>query len=223
MIIKKFTTAESSARYESWDEENSPSLDKIYLVELDPEYKELRDAFVSKYLNYKNRYKMGIELDYQLSLWFYQFIKSRSWFSMRLASDENFWRYIAMVVVPDVIADRFPGLDKRHFYSKGTRIYPYTLFWYTYLSKQETIEKTEQLLASERFSTDTIVSLVERTGGNGTFVDLYREIMYYFSKFDAPENIDYIKLFRSVMKLCPELRLLIQIYVTAVIAHLLIN
>ena len=62
-------------------------------------------------------------------------------------------------------------------------------------------------MKSKNFSTDTILNLVERTGRKGTYVQVYRYIMYFYSKLDlsviseyknAHQNAD---LFRAIMVL----------------------
>lgn len=204
MKIEKKTLGESADIYKEWVYNTFPTLGSDYEVELDTEYLEMRELSLSKYLELKScPDNQKYDIDYKFSIWFYNYISQKEWFNLRLASNEDFWRYIAMVVMPDLIADRFKSKSRLRFYSKGTRIYPYTLFWYTYLSLQDgDLSITEKLLSSKRFTTDTIVGLVERTGSNGTYIDLYRQIMLYFGSFKAPENAKFITLFRSVMKLC---------------------
>lgn len=207
MIIKTLSIKSSSDIFQGWmDNNNLPKIEDNIEIDCEPEYLGIRQNILDKYLQLKMQLDAGqikpYELDCLLSLSFYEYISVQPWFNSRIASNEDFWRYVSMKIIPDVIGNRFEGLDKRHFYSKGTRVYPYTLYWYTYLSFQTSLECTKTMLQSPRFSTDTIVGLVERTGRSGTFITLYRHIMNYFANFYSTKKIDYISLFRSVMKLC---------------------
>ena len=209
MRIRTLSIQDSAKIYQEWIDNNTlPKIENGFSLsnEYEQEYKDLRNFIYNNYLPLKRELVAGnikpYDLDYKLSLCFYDYISSQSWFNSRIAANEDFWRFISMKIIPDIISSRFDQLDKRHFYSKGTRVYPYTLYWYTYLSWQDSLEKTESVVESSRFSTDTIVGLVERTGRNGTFIILYRKIMGYFATFETAIKLDYISLFRSVMKLC---------------------
>ena len=128
-------------------------------------------------------------------------VTRKEWMTDRIAADYEFWRYIALIVMPDLVFDRFRAEDDRHYYSKGLRIWPYTLYWYAHLSWQGNIESTDKILSSSRCCSDTILNLVERPGRNGTYIELYRSIMYYFVNSNPAKAVDNIKLFRSIMKL----------------------
>lgn len=205
-MMKELSISESKKIYSSWCETgNFPKLDEyVCPSDISIEFIELRAETLSKYKSLKNEGKSEYELDYRLSVWFYMYLKHQRWFSLRLATTEDFWRYVAMIVIPDVITDRYSKSEKpdaRHYYSKGTRVYPYTLYWYTYLSWYKNEESTLAVLSQRGFNTDTIVGLVERTGRNGTPIELYRSIMYNFGELAKIKNINNIT-FRSVMKLC---------------------
>ena len=83
--------------------------------------------------------------------------------------------------------------------------------WRLHLSWQGNIKSTEQILESCNFSTDTILNLEERTGRNGTYIDVYRMIMYFYGNLPAStidefnkrirKNDKHATLFRTIMKL----------------------
>lgn len=95
---------------------------------------------------------------------------------IRDASNDNIWRYIQMCVVPDIIYQRWE-MNSQRFYEKSNRIYLKVLWWYIYLSWNENIEKTKEIILSKVNSSDTIAQLVERVGDSGYRVELYRKIM----------------------------------------------
>ena len=137
-------------------------------------------------------------------MWFYDYFRKQEWMTDRIAADYEFWSYIALKVFPDIVSDRFGVEDDKHYYAKGLRIWPYTLYWYSHLSWQGDKESTLKILSSPRCCSDTVLNLVERPGRNGTYVDLYRNIMYYFVNTNPTKTLDSsnsIKLFRSIMKL----------------------
>ena len=61
----------------------------------------------------------------------------------------------------------------------------------------------------KRFNSDTIQGLVERTGKKGTYVDVYREIVYQYNLLDFNSIVKFKKqlsggsdnLFRAIMRL----------------------
>ena len=193
---------ECASIFDNWVKTDTlPSWDNMSKSQLDEEYQKLREDFIAEYNKQKTLYEK-YNLDANMSIWFYKYMNDKTWFCDRLACDEDFWRYIAMNVIPEVITDRWTKSDRRHYYSKGTRIYPYTLYWYAHLSlKSGNIDETKKLLASERLNTDCIVALVERTGRNGTCIELYRHIVDFFCNTDPSKKLDHIHL-RRIMKLC---------------------
>ena len=142
--------------------------------------------------------------DYRMDVCFgaalYDFftLNQKSWFTLRLASDDGFWRYIALRVIPDLVGERWGESNVDHYYAKPSRIWPKTLWWFFHLSLNGTsIEDTKKMLLSGNFSTDTVLNLVERTGRCGTNISVYREIMTRFAELKDVSDKD----FRNVMKL----------------------
>ena len=120
--------------------------------------------------------------------------------NVNVASDNGIWMYLCVNVVPNIIHKRWFNSQKEdsladHVYAKPARNYLKSLWWYIYLSKQNSREDTFNILKFN--STDTIVSLVERTGQRGYEKEFSRRIMQKFSVV----NKNRADLFRSLMKL----------------------
>lgn len=83
------------------------------------------------------------------------------------------------------------------------------IWWYVHLSWQGDMQTTAKVLETPCFTTDSILNLEERTGRKGTFINVYRYIMYYYSHIPQQVLDEYNKntetqqddLFRIVMKL----------------------
>lgn len=140
--------------------------------------------------------------DYRMDVCFgaalYEYFRQKPWFTQRLASDDGFWRYIALRVIPDLVGERWGESNADHYYAKPSRIWPKTLWWFFYLSmKGSGTEDTKAMLLSDNFSTDTVLNLVERTGRCGTNIAVYREIMKRYAALKGVADKD----FRNVMKL----------------------
>lgn len=200
MNIQTLSIAQSKDAYQRI-QENSDFTSTDWSKQLDSDYLDIRNYLVEKYKELKQSGYKDYQLDYRFSLLFYDYFQQKEWMTDRIAADYEFWRYIALKVMPDLVFDRFGAEDDKHYYAKGLRIWPYTLYWYAHLSWQGGIESTNRILSSSRCCSDTILNLVERPGRNGTYIDLYRSIMYYFVNYNPTRAVDNIKLFRSIMKL----------------------
>ena len=165
---------------------------------LSSEYDAIRNKLLEMYYKCKvfgDKYKTDVQ--YALMLYDY-FNKTIPNFSMRMAANEDYWRYLAVCVAPDVVKDRWKnnkddnkGLAD-HFYEKPERIYFRALWWYIHLSKQETEEETKKVLFSKNCDEDTIQGLVERPGAKGTYISVYRKIMKKYSEYSS-EDIAFYK------------------------------
>ncbi len=200
MNIQTLSRAQSKNEYQHILENcDFSSID--WSSKLDSDYLNIRNYLVKKYHELKQSGYKDYKLDYRFSLLFYDYFRQKEWMSDRIAADYDFWSYIALIVIPDLVFDRFGAEDDKHYYAKGLRIWPYTLYWYTHLSWQGNLESTNKILSSSRCCSDTILNLVERPGRNGTYIDLYRSIMFHFVNSIQTKAVDNIKLFRSIMKL----------------------
>ena len=167
---------------------------------LDPNYKSLREACLTKY----NEIKINADsissksslhyIDMNFGFFLYEYLNQQKDFTSRYESNYEFWRYFAVCVIPDIIADRWNITKSDHFYSKPTGIYPFQVYWYIKLSWQGTKEKTREVLKDNQ--EDQILQLVDRPSSIGVNLDLYRRIMYKLSFVDSKHRQD---VFRTVM------------------------
>jgi hypothetical protein len=76
--------------------------------------------------------------DMHFGLFLYEYLNSQKDFTPKYESSYDFWRYISVCVIPDIVADRWDIDKSDHFYSKPTGIYPFQVYWYIKLSWQGT-------------------------------------------------------------------------------------
>lgn len=208
MIIKTLNRSESQIEMKNWIE-RYPKLPTI-----DGEYKKIRvdiQAFNSKVRNecLDKVAKKDYYIDVHLGILLYDYLNKQPNFNLRVAANDDFWRFLSIKVVPDVVAERWGKDNESHYWSKPARIWLRSIWWYVHLSWQGDIDTTVRVLDSPCFSTDTILNLEERTGRKGTFIDVYRYIMYYYShiskevidEFNKNTKTDQDDLFRVVMRL----------------------
>lgn len=149
-----------------------------YFDTLPNEYKEIRNSLID--------FNMEIEIkeylkDLDFGLYLYEYFLSKPWFNLSLAANYDFWRYICIKVVPDIIYIRHKDIPS-YYYEKNVRMYIPTLWWYIHMSWQGDKNSTYNVLLNN--STDTIQSLVERPGKKGVHLETYRSIIKYFSNVD---------------------------------------
>lgn len=213
----------------SWQQMNKEAFDKMVVEwadkidkDLPEEYKTLRKEILEANDRSKRKVRDNKDYskkkDYFTDLFFaieLYSILDKYGFSIRMASNDQVWIYLCVVVFPDIVHARYPGIktkingeyierniNEERFWKTRRRIYLKVLWWYVYLSLQVDQngsfdrEKTIQVL--ENNTTDEIVQIVERSGEAGYRADVYREIMRYYSenrkKYDN-------EVFRRVMVL----------------------
>lgn len=205
MMIRKLNRQEAQEAMNFW--QNSYPV----LPEIDADYQKIREDLEEAYEridgasssmgNRKNYYfdvHFGMEL-YRLLL--------RCDFNLRATADDGVWRYLSLKVVPQLVARRWGKDNEDHYWKKAGRIWLRAIWWYIYLSWQRDEETTLRLLDSPCFTTDTILNLEERTGREGAYVQVYRYIMYFYSRI-PPNQLslyrtrhDNSDLFRAIMRL----------------------
>ncbi len=174
-----------------------------HLVEeanLDSNYKNLREVCLKKY--YEIKANVGFTssksslhyIDMNFGFFLYDYLNQQIDFTSKYESNYDFWRYFAVCVIPDIVADRWNINKSDHFYSKPTGIYPFQIYWYIKLSWQGTKEKTLKILEDNQ--EDQILQLVDRPSSIGVNLELYRRIMYKLSLVDPQKRQD---VFRAVM------------------------
>lgn len=178
---------------------------KIIRTDLVKQYKEIK-AQVNNIPSSRKLYNLDVEF----GIFIYSYL-TQDWFTLRIAENDDFWRFLSVKIIPDIVADRWDVKQIEHFYSRGTRIWLKSLWWYVFLSWQGNITDTKNLLLNNNMNTDTIQNLVERSGRHGVYVEVYRKIMKYYSLI-TPEKLKELEksiketkirdtFFRNVMKL----------------------
>lgn len=183
------------------------------LPHLEGEYAVIRDDLTSLFQSVrisaeeKSSKARDYYIDSQFGILLYMYLMKKSWFSLRLAADDGFWRYLSLKVIPDAVAFRWGKDNDSHYWSTPGRIWLKQIWWYVYLSWRIDVDTTRKIVESQNCSTDTILNFVERTGKKGTCVDAYRWIVYLYSMIPPHLVSEYKKrgknhdLFRIVMKL----------------------
>ena len=186
---------------------------KKELPVLDVDYSLMRKELVQFYNKAKNDASKDDRKEYMTDVLFglalYSYLQNQPWFNLRTAANDGFWRYIAVSVIPDIVADRWGISKDQYFWKQSNRLWPKTTWWFIYLTWHETLQDTGKMLASKNFNSDTIQGIVERTGRKGTFVEVYREIIYQYSELDYNVIATFKKhqfggsdsLFRAIMRL----------------------
>lgn len=194
MKIERLTKKEASEAMDAWIS------DSFTLPAISMDYSVMRNELVRLYDKAKE--EAGDVRSYSMDVIYgaavYSYFRGKSWFSDRLASDDGFWRFLSLKVVPDLVGERWGNDNADHYYVKPSRIWLKTIWWYIFLSlRRNDADATKEMLLTDNFSTDTILNLVERTGRAGTNIALYRRIM---SEYDSLEDVSD-KDFRNIMKL----------------------
>ena len=206
MEIKRLNRGEAEKAMSEWIKccPQLPSVDAEYSVIRN----DLSALFQSVIVEAE---KKGLKIrdyftDVQFGIRLYTYLNAQHWFSIRLAADDAFWRYLSLKVIPDAVGARWGKDNESHFWSTPGRVWLKQIWWYVYLSWKNDEATTRRSLECADCSTDTILNFVERTGKKGTCVDAYRWIIFFYSSIPSNTLSGYNKsrkadLFRVVMKL----------------------
>lgn len=202
MSMKTLKRQESQKLMAEWIKDSSclPEVDSFYL--------EIRNEFKKTYNEVKEKYSRDYDIDIHFGIYLYNYFENITSFNMRTASDDGFWRYLSLKVVPDLVTDRWGKNNEAHFWKRGSKIWLRTLWWYVHLSWQGNEQKTIDVIGSYGFSTDTILNLIDRSG-KGYYIGVYRYIMYFHSRVPKAKLDEFNRktvtkadsLFRVIMKL----------------------
>lgn len=181
------------------------------LCELDAEYNSLRTELTSLWEDVVQEIGDGKKylLDLKFGVKLKEYFDSKSWFNLRLAADINFWRYMSVFVLPNVVLCRWGSKADDRYWQKPARIWLRSIWWYAYLGWSASAEKTVEILGAPVFNTDIILNTVERTGRKGTPVNVYKEILHTYAQipasrvhgFSSSSDGNSDTLYRSVMRL----------------------
>lgn len=176
------------------------------------QYLPLRDKLVNAYENAKATAKSEnpahfsiYQEDYRFAMQVYAILNEEG-LSNRTASDDGVWRFLTMVVVPDIIYERWNDendprkINADRFYFATRRIWLKVLWWFVYLCWQGSAIETQKMISTN--NSNEISQLVERAGTGGYRVDLYREIMkYYDTKISQDDRTKEHNLLSRVLQL----------------------
>lgn len=190
MIFKTLNITESRKAMEEWIRlyPNLPSIDDQYIV--------LRENLVEMNKIVRENHSRDYDIDLNFGIKLYVYLNSIQGFNLRMASNDDFWRYLSLKVVPDLVSERWGKDNRSHFYERASRIWLRSLWWYIHLSWQGDEESTYEILKNN--TTDEILNLVERAGRKGYYLEVYRNIMYFYSKVQEQKSTNR-KLFRNIM------------------------
>lgn len=179
---------------------------------LDSDYAQIRADLMNMFRCIKEEVsdeRAEYTTDVLFGLKMYEYFGRKEWFGLRLAADDGFWRYIAVAVIPDIVGERWGENKENYFWKQSNRLWPKTAWWFIHLTWHNSVEETKTILAQKHFNSDTIQGIVERTGKKGTYVEVYREIVYQYSlldysvilKFKKQMSLGSDSLFRAIMRL----------------------
>lgn len=205
MKVKTLNRAEAASSMGEW-------MQNLKIDKLDKEYQKIRGVIVEKNSKIRKLYnnddaRNKYNWDLELGLFLYSYLNGNDWFTERLAENDGFWRYLSIKVVPDVVGERWGNENEDHYWKKASRNWLKVMWWYIHLSWQGNEYRTRQILSSNRMNTDIILNLVERVGRDGTYVEAYRYIMYFYYAESDRQVLKYSNvlknskrsLFRSIM------------------------
>lgn len=170
MIFKRLTREQSRMVFDRYFK--NETIDSSLFDDLDSDYLRIREDLMF-YL--ENKPDVG---EYNLDLYFatriYEYFNSIKGFDENVAEDYDFWRYICIKVIPELVMLRH-GLDPKYYFEQTNRMYVPTMWWYIHMSYNEDIDTTTTIL--RELSTDYIMQLVDRKGRYGFYLSVSREIM----------------------------------------------
>lgn len=188
--LKKERAKEMIAQYEQEYEDLVDAWSR-HEVDAPSEYSDFRDALLSAFKsvtkkNGDNHYKYQIDLAVGLEL--YEQLFPGNGFTNDKANNDDIWRYISVVVMPDITYMRYPKpedavrndggrLNHKRFFSDKRRIWLKTLWWYIHLSWQGGRDATYDVLKDN--AADDINKLIE-TPGKGYRLEVYRKLMHVY-------------------------------------------
>lgn len=183
--------ARSKCLAETWDPSQAPDLTDESLKKL---REGLRACLASNFTDNDGGENPKYTIDCLCGLALKEFFEKEenNWFSLRLAANDDFWAYLSIVIIPDLVYKRYEkSIDHYCWHEHRNRIWLKAIWWYTYLSWQGDTETTKKVLEAPALTTDSIVALVERPG-RGMRVDFSRSLMKYVAQIDK-EFVDTFK------------------------------
>ena len=156
-------------------------------------YSQIRKSVVEEFKSSlsDNGNRINYNLDLRVGIKLYELLNPINDFSIIQANDDDIWRYISVIVMPDLTFIRYPNLNedvkvireyipdlsyaigiktekdsvrikKKRFYSHTRRIWLKTLWWYIHLGWQGNSKTTYEVLKNN--GTNIISHFIERPG-----------------------------------------------------------
>ena len=191
MDWKTMSKREAIGHLNRYDREGCSSA-SIY-GKLDEDYRDLRERMLVVFQSVDERRKQSrLPKDYATDLFcglaMHEFLAQRG-FGLWQAADDNVWRYVAILVIPDIVHERLGGdFSKKDTFSgiaRSSRFWIRNIWWYVHLSLIEVdgvadYQETERILSGN--DTDILAGVVDHQG-RGFRVDLFRKMMKKFDEF----------------------------------------
>lgn len=193
MIIRELDIKSSEYEFEKFKNNNYQICSN-----LDDDYLNLRNEILDLWNS--NAFEKSYKFDYQFAVQLYNLLSSKAYFTEIVETNIDFWRYLSVCVIPDLIYKRFNSSKdvESHIYKRNVRIYPYTLYTFIKLTWQGSLQETLDVLSSKNFSTDTILQYVERPGKTGISLDFFRTLIKEYASLNLDNSA---LLLRSILRI----------------------
>lgn len=168
--------------------------------------------------------KNDIRKEYLLDVYFgismYDYLNKQGWMNLREAANDEFWYYLSIKVIPNIVKQRYAKLEngvivnmnvlEERFFKTPARIWLKTIWWFIHIAWQTNKEETIRLLTKPAFNIDVMAGIMERTGKDGMYVNLYKEILKVYGDLKDEVRNNYKQylsqgktdtLLRAVMRL----------------------
>ena len=188
--LKKDRAQEQVVQYEQEYDHRVDAWSR-YEVDVPAEYADFRNALLAAFQN-ASTVSGGKQdkyyVDLMVGLELYEQLLPENGFTNDKANNDGIWRYISVMVMPDITYMRYPKpenavrdagglLNHKRFYAATRRIWLKSLWWYIHLSWQGSRDATYNILKDNGI--DDINKLIE-TPGKGYRFELYRKLMYVY-------------------------------------------
>jgi hypothetical protein len=116
MRIQKLSKDRAREALDTWRDSHE-------LTELNEEYSLLRNEIKRLYSSAKEESatdsRENYVIDVIVGLGLYKYLSQKAWFNLRIAANDDFWRYIATCVIPDIVADRWGVNNDNYFWKQS--------------------------------------------------------------------------------------------------------
>ena len=192
MKFNTLTKAVAKNEMDTWSKNNWA----VQNYSLSPDYEKVKNHFLTYFTSIELSTKSKYLFDLMIAMELYDYFGKIDSFSFRDSTKDEFWIYLSVQVIPEIVAKRWSVDDRARYYASSNRIWLKSLYWYVLLSWQGSSEKTLEILKD--CTTDTIMQLTDRVSRKGYNVELYRIIMRQYYEHRQNGSFDTLK-FRKVL------------------------